>query len=466
MEGTPKWPVDLMHDPLNLRWQKNILTHLSVFGRDITWNFFGAWQHSKNRGYVHCADPRYVAGMKLWSWGNAPIGIVNQSALTDDGSLYAETQCGALETQLDFDFLPPFATKSWREWWVPLRGINGVSCANEDVAVNVRLIPTHQDSYTYQLVLGVCPARALQGVEIVLRIPNQTLIAEKRDIAPERPAQMSREVDTRVIADHPLIVQIFDAQGNALLDYLFDRKPSRRAQEEGAPKTFVPAARSYYEQGLYYEKLDQRDHAITYYRKALEENPNHPLANLRLGLLYVRAADFQLALRHLTALLNSLDDARYFLGFIAVQQNHIEEAFDQFRSLPVTSDLYLPAHVNIAGLLIRQNRFNEAIATVTQVLEAKPEVAVLHVLLGTLYRKAENPTKAAEVLDRVVQMDPLNHAALWELWLITGDEQYYQTLTRLLNDDRQYILDLAGYYVGLGCYEDALQVLERFESAL
>ncbi|WP_322807199.1 DUF5107 domain-containing protein [Thermanaerothrix sp.] len=465
MEGTPKWPVDIMHDPLNLRWQKNILTHLSVFGRDITWNFFGAWQHSKNRGYVHCADPRFVAGMKLWSWGNAPIGIVNQSALTDDGSLYAETQCGALETQLDFDFLSPFATKSWREWWVPLRGINGVSCANEDVAVNIRLMPTHSDPYTYQLVLGVCPARAFPGVEIILRTPNQTLIAEKRDIAPEHPAQMSREVDTRGIADNPLIVQIFDAQGKVLLDYVFDRKPSRRAQEEEASKTFAPTKRSYYEQGLYYEKLDQRDHAITYYRKALEENPNHPLANLRLGLLYVRAADFQRASRHLqTALSNAVDDARYFLGFIATQQNHIDEAFDQFRSLPAASDLYVPAHVNIAGLLIRQNRLDEAITTVTRVLEAKPEVAVLHVLLGTLYRKAGHPTKAAEVLGRAVQMDPLNHAALWELGLITGDAQYHQTLTRLLSDDRQYILDLAGYYIGFGCYKDALQVLERFKA--
>ncbi|MGB9800237.1 MAG: DUF5107 domain-containing protein [Thermanaerothrix sp.] len=465
MEGTPKWPVDIMHDPLNLRWQKNILTHLSVFGRDITWNFFGAWQHSKNRGYVHCADPRYVAGMKLWSWGNAPIGIVNQSALTDDGSLYAETQCGALETQLDFDFLSPFATKSWREWWVPLRGINGVSCANEDIAVNVRLIPTYQDPYSYQLMLGVCPARAFQGVEIVLRTPNQVLISEKKSIAPEHPVQMSREVNTRVIADKPLIVQIFDAQGNTLLEYVFDRKPARQEHEKEAPKTFVPTTRSYYEQGLYYEKLDQRDHAIAYYCKALEEDPNHPLANLRLGLLYVRAADFQRASRHLqTALLNSLNDAHYFLGFIATQQNNIEDAFDHFRSLPTTSDLYLPALVNIAGLLVRQNNLEEALATIRRVLEAKPDVAILQVLLGTLYRKAGNSTKAAESLARVIQMDPLNHAALWELGLITGDEQYHQTLTRLLNDDRQYILDLAGYYIGLGCYEDALQVLSRYKT--
>ena len=42
--------------------------------------------------------------MKLWSWGNAPVGVINQTALTDDGSVYAETQCGAMETQLDFSF--------------------------------------------------------------------------------------------------------------------------------------------------------------------------------------------------------------------------------------------------------------------------------------------------------------------------------------------------------------------------
>ena len=129
MEGVPMWPAARLLTPVNLRWQKNMLAQVSVFGREVSWNYFGAWQHKVNHGYAHVANSRDVSGMKLWSWGNAPVGVVNQTALTDDGSLYAETQCGAMETQLDFDFLQPGDTRAWRElvdpaagnWWSDLR---------------------------------------------------------------------------------------------------------------------------------------------------------------------------------------------------------------------------------------------------------------------------------------------------------------------------------------------------------
>ena len=83
-----------------------MLAQVSIFGRQVKWDYFGAWQHSSNKGYAHYASIR-MSGMKLWSWGTSEVGVVNQSALMDDGSLYAETQCGAMETQLDFDFLEP-----------------------------------------------------------------------------------------------------------------------------------------------------------------------------------------------------------------------------------------------------------------------------------------------------------------------------------------------------------------------
>ena len=94
MEGVPMWPAARMQKPVNFRWQKNMLAQVSIFGRDVKWDFFGAWQHSRDIGYAHFANYRDVSGMKLWSWGNSPVGVVNQTALTDDGAVYAETQWG------------------------------------------------------------------------------------------------------------------------------------------------------------------------------------------------------------------------------------------------------------------------------------------------------------------------------------------------------------------------------------
>ena len=169
MEGVPMWPAGQLQVPVNFRWQKNMLAQVSIFGRDVSWNYFGAWQHKVNHGYAHVANSQDVSGMKLWSWGNAPVGVVNQSALTDDGSLYAETQCGAMETQLDFDFLQPGDTRAWREWWIPLRGIGGLTCASETVGARINLTPVG-DSELVRLIVALCPARLYDKAVVTVTV--------------------------------------------------------------------------------------------------------------------------------------------------------------------------------------------------------------------------------------------------------------------------------------------------------
>ena len=56
MEGVPMWPAGRMHAPVSFRWEKDMLAQVSIFGRDVAADFFGAWQHSHNVGYAHFAD--------------------------------------------------------------------------------------------------------------------------------------------------------------------------------------------------------------------------------------------------------------------------------------------------------------------------------------------------------------------------------------------------------------------------
>jgi hypothetical protein len=167
------WPASRLQEPINFRWQKNMLAQVSIFGRDVAWDYFGAWQHQVNHGFAHVAKSRDVAGMKLWSWGNAPVGVVNQTSLTDDGSQYAETQCGAMETQLDFDFLQPGQTRSWREWWLPLRGIGGLTCASETLGARISLTAA-EDAESIKLTVALCPAKPYDNVLIKVTLPGKT----------------------------------------------------------------------------------------------------------------------------------------------------------------------------------------------------------------------------------------------------------------------------------------------------
>ncbi|MCS7247464.1 MAG: DUF5107 domain-containing protein [Anaerolineales bacterium] len=464
MEGTPKWPVEVMHEPFNFRWQKNILTHVSLFGRDVRWNFFGAWQHSGNYGYAHYADHHDVAGMKLWSWGNAPIGIVNQSALTDDGSLYAETQCGAMETQLDFDFLQPFQTRAWREWWIPLRGIHGFTCAAQDVAANLRLKPTGQ-SDEYELFLGICPAYKIDQATVKVFTPHHGFVEEVISLSPEVPFVLSRRVNSRKLGNEPLSIQILTSLGEVLLDYTFDRESEQTSRAiEDKDKSTV-AKDGHYHKGLYFEKLDRRDQALFHYREALKETSHQAEAHFRLALLYLRAADFSSASSHFqNALAHAYRDADYFLGFIKTLENSAQQALQHFANLSSNSSYLLAGEIVQVGIQVRQGNIEKAIGRLEGLIQTASEPSTLRTLLAILYRKAGKSKEAIELLQQTFNADPLSHAVLRELSLLTGQLSFSQALERHLKDDPQYILDLACFYIGIGLLDDALEILENYKA--
>lgn len=461
MEGTPKWPVEVMHEPFNFRWQKNILTHVSIFGRDVKWNFFGAWQHAENYGYAHYASHHDVAGMKLWSWGNAPIGVINQSALTDDGELYAETQCGAMETQLDFDFLQPFQSKAWREWWIPLRGIHGLSCASQKVAANLHLSATSQID-EYNLMLGICPALEINQAIVKLFTPHHELLKETASFSPEHPFILNRRLNSRKIGNEPLSIQILTSSGEMLLDYTFNR------QSDPAPENPTTSAQftqiSHYQNGFYYEKLDQRDLAQFHYQEAIKGSTHQAETHFRLGLLYLRAADFPRAVHHLeAALANSFYDAEYFLGFTNAIEDHLQPAWLHLSNVLTNSSYFLPAAIVQVSLHIRQGNLERAIEILDSLIQKDPKPFFLYILLAILYRKTRRTEEAIDLLQRNLNEDPLCHVTLRELYLLTGQTTFSQTLERHLKDDPQYILDLTCFYLGFGLFEDALEILDQFK---
>jgi hypothetical protein len=261
MEGVPMWPAERLHNPINFRWEKDMLAQVSIFGRNVTWDYFGAWQHSSNTGYAHFARYQDVSGMKLWSWGRADVGIVNQTALMDDGSLYAETQCGAMETQLDFDFLAPGATRSWREWWLPLRDLGGLTCTSAEIGVHLNLAQDEVGS-TAKLSVSVCPVREHSTADIQLSIPGEILIQEKVSISPRQPWLKEISIEAQRLAANPLQLLVSDAQGKSLLDYTHNTEPYADEFIEPELISHPETAEDFYQLGLNHENFDNRSQAL------------------------------------------------------------------------------------------------------------------------------------------------------------------------------------------------------------
>jgi tetratricopeptide (TPR) repeat protein len=460
MEGVPMWPASRMQEPFNFRWQKNMLAQVSIFGRDVAWDFFGAWQHSTNHGYAHFADHKDVAGMKLWSWGNAGVGVVNQTALTDDGSLYAETQCGAMETQLDFAFLQPAAMRSWREWWIPLRGMGGLTCASAEAGLRLELA-YGQEAGSLNATIGVCPARDLGKSRIEVSVPGKTLLDETASISPAQPWLARRSILASDLANNPIRVVVSDQTGRAVLDYTLDRDTSPiqpyapEGQEE--PGTSEASVRL----GLKHENFDNREQALAAYRKSIELSPENREAHFRLGLMLLRAADLPAAAGYLQKAVSlGLVEGNYYLGWVALHEGQLEAARKAFQAVPADHPLRVPALLGLGTLAIGEKDWQKAIDLCRQahLQGEKPVTAAL--LMGIALQRAGQIDDARGELEEVLSVDPLNHAALRELAHLQPDGPFRGRLARLLADDRQYCIDLACFYMGAGLLEEALPVLE------
>lgn len=461
MEGVPMWPAARMHRPVNFRWEKDMLAQVSIFGRDVAWDFFGAWQHSSNSGYAHFANAEDVAGMKLWSWGRSDVGIVNQTALTDDGSIYAETQCGAMETQLDFDFLPPGMSRTWREWWLPLRDIGGLSFANAEIGARLH-ISQGDDETNLSLSVGICPAIRLEDAMVEVSVEDKNVLAETISCSPEAPWSHSQTISAATLAGHPITLKVSDRKGDTLLEASHDRRPDPVPSSEEDLINQPKSAEDYYQLGLRHVNFDNRDEAMASFQKAISISDEHGHAHLNLGLFLLRAADFEGAAVHFARAVESdVVDADYYLGLVARYQGQLDLAEVHFKRVPPESTVSAAAHFGLGCIALQREEWKAAVAHFRNRGADEAYTALSSLMVAIALRRSEEKEASLQELKNVLDIDPLNLPAVRECSLIdeVDNNTYAEKMIRFLADDPQYYLDLAGFYLDCGLQKDALSIL-------
>lgn len=463
MEGVPMWPAERLHAPINFRWDKDMLAQVSIFGRDVTWDYFGAWQHSSNTGYAHFARCQDVSGMKLWSWGQSEIGIVNQTALMDDGSLYAETQCGAMETQLDFDFLPPGEMKKWREWWLPLRDLGGLTCASEEIGARLHLDPGDDESIV-NLTIGICPVYPMSAADIQLSIPGQVLLQENVSISPERAWLSTVKIESKILTIHPITLIVKDNAGHELLNYTHTREPYPDEFTDPSPTSSPEPVEHFYQLGLKHENFDNRTEALDSYRKALRLFGEYGPAHFQLGKMLLRSADFKAARHHLRYAADlSIASAHYYLGLISWYAGDIDQAELNFQSVPTDDPLSSAAQRGQASIAFQREQWEKAIKLLSNATTNDEDSISRSMLLGIAHHRAGQDKGAKREFTRVIEQDPLNLVALNELARLADKEEnaYSSKLDRLLADDLGLILDMASFYLDAGLLQDSFSILQK-----
>jgi tetratricopeptide (TPR) repeat protein len=297
--------------PNDLSFYANIPTPCSYMCVGSVQDFFGGYDYKAEAGIVHIADHHVAPGKKQWTWGNHEFGYAWDRNLTEPDSRgeygpYIELMAGVYtDNQPDFSFLQPGETKTWSQYWYPIRKIGPAQHAHLNAAVSLKV-------FRRKLRVGVSVTKPFALATIVVAAvydrrrrsqsaATNNLARFKRDLAPDKPFVAEIKLP-RGIGETDLILRVNDSSGIEIISYQPRPRVNARlpgpATEPPAPQS-IASADELFITGLH---LDQYRHATRcptlYWREALRRDPLDSRCNNAMGLWHFKRGEFAEAEKH------------------------------------------------------------------------------------------------------------------------------------------------------------------------
>jgi tetratricopeptide (TPR) repeat protein len=444
--------------PNDLRWYANIpvpTSYMCLGSRD---DFFGGYDHAIDAGIVHVANHHISPGKKQWTWGNHDFGYAWDRNLTEPDERgvyrpYIEIMAGVFtDNQPDFAFLAPGETKSFSQYWYPIRQIGAASAATLDAAIGLALDGR-------RLTIGVQATEAIAGARLVVSTADVSLLDRTLDLDPAAPSLIPLDLPTGIERDD--IRVRLEKDGTVLVE----RRPVDKDEvvipppaTEPPPPADIDSADELWITGVH---LDQYRHATRpadiYWREALRRDPLDARCNTSLGIWHLRRGEFDRAETHLRKAIERLTrrnpnpatgEAHYHLGITLRHLGRIDAAADALWKATWNAAWRAPAHLALAEIDATRGNAASALDHAEETLRHDADNALARnlkaALLIELGRQAEVDALLADTLAR----DPLDARARW----LTG---------RSIDGDDQLFLDLAIDAARAGFVADALSLIER-----
>jgi hypothetical protein len=377
--------------------------------------------------------------------------------LSDADGQYVEVQSGRLFNQADSSSaltpfkhteFPPYATDTWTEHWLPVKGIKGFVGASPWGALNV----TREGE---RLVIRISPARPLRDK---LEVFDGTRLLAKRELnlKPMRPVE-----EIVPLAAPPKALRV--CVGGDKLQY---------AAGDGDVLSRPTAAPPGFDwdslYGLYLKgKEDARQRA--YAKAALElesclkQDTNYLPALVELAALANRRADPAAALG-LARRAQSIDSyepgANYQFGLASAALGRLADAKDAFSLAALSPGWRSAADTELAKEYLREKLYDRALAAAKESLVNNTRNLDALQLCACAQRLQGDAAGADAALAALLELDPLNHFARFERYL--RGKVRPNEFTALIRNELPYetFLELAAWYHGVGLDTDAAKVLD------
>ena len=479
------WPVtlekyrgnDYYKKNIDASWWKNHPDPVSFFAFDLKDGFLAGYDHCKNAGTIHVANPFIATGAKLWEWGPGERGSMwDTQVLTDNDGPYVELMTGAYsDNQPDYSWIKPYEFKQVKQYWYPLREINGVKSANQQAAVNLSL--TSPDT----VFVAFNTTSEYNKAKVTLVAKNNQLFTETINIAPEKPFIKYIKLPGN-ISEANIKVSLYTAENEELISY----KPNNKEYNPDLPPEVkqplspgkIETNEELYLAGLRIKQFfNARLNALDYFREALSRDPNDTRCNIQMGIDYKKRAMYEEAKKHFRTAINRLTkdytrprscEALYHLGLVLQAQGKYNSAYDTLSRATWDYAFYAAAHYNLAQIASIRKNYVEALEHINQSLTTNSKNTKALNLKSAILRKPGKYEAAGKITKEALDIDALDHWARNERYLIKkhtyrqkeADKELAE-LTSVMRNYPDYYLELAIDYMNCGFFEEASEVLER-----
>jgi len=455
---------------VDLTWWKNHPNPVSFFMWDNQEGFVGGYDYGRDAGTVHVGDPVENKTSKLWQFGPGLQGQNARRKLTDDGKAYVEIMTGSFSNnQPDYSWIQPHSVKDAKNYWYPLRDIEIAKNATVDASVTLQM----RDDKT--VFYGFNTTRVFEDAKVVLKYGDQVLEEKTISIDPATPFTATYQ-GKETMDEYQLSTELQDRDGKVLVSY----KPYKlqhpelpEPQERVKKPEELESVEDLYLTGRFVEQFKRPGmNPDDYYRAALEKSPDDYRVNMALGIRRLNQTRYQEAADYLQKAADKLKvkyyqpkegELFYYLGLAQKKLGQTEEAYRNLAQSTWYYAWHSAGYYQLAQMETQKGNYEKALEYLQSAYANNTKNGRITVLYSALLRQLDQPEPARELLNELLDYDPLYFAAYYEKSLLQGDASLAQWQGNMQDVDNNY-LEVATHYMNAGLLDDGIALLSSLEN--
>lgn len=456
---------------------RNLTTPVSFFCWDHDSDYFAGYDHGKDAGTAYIANHHIAPGKKFFTFGSGYEVQMWDRILTDSDGPYLELMAGGYsDNQPDYSWLEPYEAKTIKQYWFPVRDLQGMKFANLNGAMNLEITPGNSAK------VRVNATSEYKDARVVLTAKGETIFEGAIDISPAEPFGKDVELDSGV-RETDLCLSLVASDGSELMKYQPLAKSGEPMPEPVKPPSRpedVNTVEELYYAGLRLDEFhNSRVSSLPYYKEALRRDPTDYRCNGRVGIYYLQRGQYELAEKYLTAAVKKITrnytrpkdcEALYYLGLTMRKQGRLKEAYDYLYRATWSAASQTQAYYALAELDCINGDFKTALEHADLSISANTNNIKALNLRSLILRKLDRGLVAKQQADDVLKIDALNFNAMNELYLVEKDSgagnkaaEALDSLKKSMRDEEQSYLELSLDYANCGSYDEAIEVLSRID---